>query len=159
MWFGLTGVWWFLLALGYTLVGIGTVVAAALVLPWLVAKTAAEVTQHAADCQCGKCQDRRLKEYRHGRPNTPRAPDPRDVKPGRGGSSWKATTQLRVGMYVSGKDNSKTYRVTRLEKSLAGVVVVHLVNISTRKPSSIPVTSDRVDKPIWLVIADEGEWD
>jgi uncharacterized membrane protein len=41
MWFGLTGVWWFLLALGYTLVGIGVMVAAVLGLTWLVARAPA----------------------------------------------------------------------------------------------------------------------
>lgn len=153
-----------LMWIGLVIVGLCTVCLAAFAFVFFVSKTAVEFAQHPVNCPCSKCQDRRLKEYRAGvRPsgplNQPRRADDRDVKPGRAGSNWKATTQLRVGMYVSGKDNSKTYRVTRMERSLAGVVVVHLVNISTRRPSSIPVTSDQVDKPIWLVIADEGEWD
>lgn len=144
--------------IGFAILGVFVLSLAAFAFVFFVSKTAVEFTQHPLNCPCSRCQSERLREYRHGRLNAPRPADQRDIKPGRAGSNWKTTAQLRVGMYVSGKDNSKTYRVTRLERSSAGVMFVHLVNISTRRPSSIPVTPDRIDSPIWLVIADEGEW-
>lgn len=137
--------------IGFAILGAIVLSLAAFGLMFFVSKTAVDFAKHPIDCQCGPCQKRRLDEYR----NEPREPDPRDIKPGKI-DGWKPTTYLREGMYVAGgKDRSKTYRVRRVEKSSGGTIIVTLVNISTRAESTIPVAPDRIDKPIWLVIASE----
>lgn len=142
-----------LMWIGFAILGVLILCSAAFGLMFLVSKTAVDFAKHPVDCQCGPCQQRRLSEYR----NTPREPDPRDIKPGKI-AGWKPTTYLREGMYVvGGKDRGKTYRVRRVERSSNGTIIVHLVNISTRAQSTIPVAPDRTDKPIWLVVAKEED--
>ena len=157
MWFGATGIWWFLLALGYTLVGIGVMVGAVLALTYFTARAAVDFAKHPRDCQCGPCQESRLRALHRAhrnRPNAPRPPDDRDIKP-TGNEAWISTVELREGMYVvGGKDRSQVYRVDRVEHTEFGYTI-RLINARTRKLSITLVPQEKAFRPIWLVMANE----
>lgn len=142
-----------LMWIGYAVLGVFVLSAAAFGLVFMISKTIVDIPKHAPDCQCGPCQGERLKAWRA--VNKPRPPDERNVKPGKT-DAWVRTVDLREGMYVAGgKDRSKTYRVARVDRSLSGVYMIKLVNITTRAESTIPVVPANIHKPMWLVVARE----
>lgn len=154
-----------LMWIGFAILGALVLCTAAFGLMFLISKTAVEIAKHPADCQCGTCQGKRLRDWRarHGgdgtvipKINQPRRPKEIDVKPKRS-ERWIPTLELRFGMYVAGGvDRSKTYRVESVEPTEFGFLV-RLINASTRAKSVVLVRTDRAHRPMWLLIATENE--
>jgi hypothetical protein len=145
---------------GYLLLGAGVIVGAAFGFGYLFFKA----VQHSPNCQCPKCQRKRLRKPHPWKavedgtvtplPNKPRPRgswwvDEKGKVPADAGE-WKSTLELRVGMRVLGRSSGSIYRVDRIDVVAWGFWV-HLTNQLTGNPSRVPVQSDKAQEKYWLV--------
>lgn len=146
--------------IGYTLLGAVTIIGAAFGFVYLFGKA----LQHSPNCQCPKCQSRRIRK-----PHPWKAVEDETVVPlankkrERGqwwvdekgklpadAGTWTSTLELQPGMRVLGRASGSVYRVKRVEVTSYGFKV-HLVNQVTGNLSGVPVQSNDAQERNWLV--------
>jgi DNA-directed RNA polymerase subunit RPC12/RpoP len=146
--------------IGYILLGAATIVGSAFGFVYLFGKA----LQHSPNCQCPKCQGRRMRK-----PHPWKAVEDETVVPladkkrDRGqwwvdekgklpadAGTWTSTLELRPGMRVLGRQSGSVYLVEAVDSTPFGYRV-KLVNRVNGKVSVIPVQGDSAGNRIWLV--------
>ncbi len=144
----------------YIVTGAAVICGAALGFGWLFVKA----LQHSPDCQCSKCQSRRMRKPHPWKavedevvvpvPNRPRpegkwwTDEKRNVPPAKG--EWKSTLELRRGMFVIDRKPGVVYRVMSVKPDAQGFEIT-LRNQLSGEPSIVFVLGDKAQRRQWLV--------
>lgn len=119
---------------GYVLLGLFIVLAAAAVIPWLIVK---ENQHDQATCGCWDCRNRRVRALLKWREKQGQKEQQFPPKPGdpplqnRNSRDFWSTEQLRTGYHIRVKGG--VYEVTYIKTMADGASRVSMVNISTRQ--------------------------
>jgi hypothetical protein len=136
---------WAIELVGLMLVGLGVVLGAVIVLPYVIAKAAGH---DQAICDCWDCRNRRARAVEKAKRRDASRPGSRAIPDeDNNDNHYWATNELRAGLRVLVKGS--TYRVTAVTMQLDGNTRVELFNVLHKKYTMIMISPRMRKVKMW----------